>query len=341
MTGREGEGVLVAEGGPAGLGWYAWKGIGRAEGPFRGADFVEGGREGRRGVMAGVGAPPLRRPRRALLSEGENLFVGAFGGIVETTLQMPIITYKVCVQEGRALPTTVGAWYRGVGVSAGALAPITAFQMVMNGIFERAVTRGGALEATDAQKIGVAMAAGATSALLYGPVDLIMIQQQKLRMGPLQAARHIVTAGGVLAIERGFFACAGRESIYTAGYLGLGPVFKARLQNSSDAFASSDLAASIVSSSVAGILASFATQPIDTCKTRMQGDLSGSTYPSATRAFLEAVQNPGGLGSLYKGAVARATRISGAFFIVGNIREAAVLYKSATLDPVHALPAGT
>ena len=256
------------------------------------------------------------------------MVVGAAGGIVETSVLMPIITYKVCVQEGRPLPRGVGGWYRGVGVSAGALAPITAIQMAVNGIIEGAVTGGGASEPTDAQKVGVAMAAGAFSALFYGPVDLVMIQQQKLKMGPIDAVRHIVRQGGALAIERGMVSCAARESIYTAGYLGLGPVLKTRLQRASEWFAGSDLAASVVSSCCAGTLASLVTHPIDTTKTRMQGDLAGTTYPSATRAFLDAVRNPGGVASLYKGAVARATRISGAFFIVGNMREAAVVYKS-------------
>jgi hypothetical protein len=56
---------------------------------------------------------------RVPLSPAENLSVGAFGGALETCLQMPILTYKFCLQEGRALPTSVSGWYRGVGVQAG------------------------------------------------------------------------------------------------------------------------------------------------------------------------------------------------------------------------------
>jgi len=56
---------------------------------------------------------------RVPLSPAENLAVGAFGGALETCLQMPILTYKFCLQEGRALPTTMGGFYRGVGVQAG------------------------------------------------------------------------------------------------------------------------------------------------------------------------------------------------------------------------------
>ena len=41
---------------------------------------------------------------------------------------MPILTFKFCKQEGRPMPTSVGGWYRGVGVQAGTVAPITAIR---------------------------------------------------------------------------------------------------------------------------------------------------------------------------------------------------------------------
>lgn len=58
---------------------------------------------------------------RVPLSPTENLLVGAAGGCLETCLQMPVLTYKFCLQEGRAIPTTIPGFYRGVGVQAGTL----------------------------------------------------------------------------------------------------------------------------------------------------------------------------------------------------------------------------
>ena len=56
---------------------------------------------------------------KATLSPTENLLIGAAGGAVETSFQMPIITYKFCSQEGRAMPSNIARWYRGVFVQAG------------------------------------------------------------------------------------------------------------------------------------------------------------------------------------------------------------------------------
>jgi len=93
---------------------------------------------------------------------------------------VPLITFKICVQSGKPLPSNVAGWYRGVVAAAAPIAPITAIQVAVNGAIERSVT-GGVRDASSVERIGVAMAAGATSSILYSPVDLIVIQQQKVR----------------------------------------------------------------------------------------------------------------------------------------------------------------
>ena len=54
---------------------------------------------------------------RASLTPLENTGVGIFGGCLETFLQMPILTWKFCAQEGRPYPRFPGM-YRGVFVQA-------------------------------------------------------------------------------------------------------------------------------------------------------------------------------------------------------------------------------
>ena len=56
---------------------------------------------------------------RTELSPAQNLAVGCLSGAVESTVNMPVKTYKFCMQECRALPTNVSGWFRGVGVQAG------------------------------------------------------------------------------------------------------------------------------------------------------------------------------------------------------------------------------
>eukprot|EP00493_Phyllostaurus_siculus_P009951 UN10088 len=60
---------------------------------------------------------------RYQLTPTENLLVGMFSGTLETSAQMPLLTWKFCKQEGRAYPTNFAGWYRGIVVQAGKPCP--------------------------------------------------------------------------------------------------------------------------------------------------------------------------------------------------------------------------
>jgi len=239
---------------------------------------------------------------------------------------VPLITFKICVQDGRALPTSIAGWYRGVFANAASLAPITAAQVAVNGTIERMITKG-ERAMSDGEQIGCAMAAGAISSALYSAVDLTVIQQQKMGLGPGGTVSAVIREGGLAKMWRGTISCAARESVYTAGYLGLGPVLTNKIKEANPELG--DLTASIAGSSAAGTFAACVTHPIDTAKTLMQSDLAGKRYTSATQALVSAYKE-GGIRALYKGGMARTVRICGAFFIVGNIREYALDYKNAS-----------
>ena len=244
----------------------------------------------------------------------ENLSVGAVGGALETCLQMPILTYKFCVQEGRALPQSVGGWYRGVTVQAGTVAPITAIQFMANGIIQNAITTfktksTGAVTSpslSGGEQIFAAATAGAISAVVYSPVDLITIQQQKLQLNPINTLKHIYQNYGLThGLYRGFGMCVGREAIYTAGYLGLAPVI-------TDQFVLPYLYPSS-SGQQPSLLASFTGACIaGTSRHRNLHDLLGGLRQPAhvVDTTCTAVSSPGGSWSLDWGTEAAASSTS-------------------------------
>jgi len=261
---------------------------------------------------------------RAQLNVLENLVVGAGGGMVETAIQMPILTYKFAVQEGRALPKSIPGWYRGVVVQCLSVAPITALQVVINGVLERVVT-GGTRNSTKIEQVVNSCTAGAISSIIYCPADLTMIHQQKLNMSPMGTVSTLMKSYGNLSIYRGFFATAFREAFYTCGYLGLAPVFAQIIQERSPE--TSEVSAFFYGSLVGGVIAAIMTHPADTAKTCIQADIDGSMYKNARHAAREYYTNYG-FQSLYRGFIPRATRAIGAAFIVSGIREKAIQFKT-------------
>lgn len=268
-------------------------------------------------------AAPAAKPR-VLLDSSENLIVGSVGGMLETSVLMPVLTWKFCTQEGRPYPKFPGM-YRGVFVQAGSVAPITAVQMVANGVIEKAMG-GGTRKLNDLETVGCAMGAGAFSAILYTPVDMTNIHQQKLSMNPLQTVQHLMKNHGVLSPWRGFCACAGREGIYTAGYLGIAPVLTSKIM-SQPGWESSYFLSSVIASTIGGVIANMASHPIDTCKTVVQADVKGEVYTSAITSFGLLLKDKGVRG-LFLGGLARTIRTCGAFFIVSTLREQAIGNKS-------------
>lgn len=185
---------------------------------------------------------------------------------------------------------------------------------------------------TDKEIVASAAGAGAISAILYTPVDLITIQQQKLVLQPVETARYIIEKHGYTGLFRGFSSCAIREALYSAGYLGLAPIFTyyvSSKDSSSFSQGSPSLAAGICGASLAGILVSTVTHPVDTCKTCVQSDMSGRTYPSAFSA-VTVLYRQGGVSALFKGLIPRVTRICGAFFVCMTLRDIAIDYKTSS-----------
>ena len=62
----------------------------------------------------------------------ESLFIGSLGGTLETLIQMPLLTYKFCLQNNTKLPSRLSLWYKGAIIQSSTIAPITAFQMMSN-----------------------------------------------------------------------------------------------------------------------------------------------------------------------------------------------------------------
>jgi hypothetical protein len=107
------------------------------------------------------------------------------------------------MQDGRPVPWTRPAQlYRGALINAGSMAPINAIQFGADRfISETLLAQNGRI--TDIGKIGVAASAGAISALIGCPAELVMIQQQKKGGSLATQIRQVVLHHGTFAFAKG------------------------------------------------------------------------------------------------------------------------------------------
>lgn len=238
------------------------------------------------------------------------------------------VQLKICSQEGRRMPSNPLHWWRGVTPQALSLAPITATQVASNGVLERIIRQGDTTRSlSETERIVCAMGAGSISSIIYSPVDLCVIQQQRQGKSPFAALSSVMQQHGVLSVARGFWSCVAREAVYTAGYLALAPLGKEQLMQRSNWMKQNEMTASLLGSCAGGTIAAMATHPVDTAKTQVQADLGRKNVKSFFDAMAQVYRNDG-LAGLYRGGLARTARTCGAFFIVSNVREQAIRYKT-------------
>jgi hypothetical protein len=250
------------------------------------------------------------------LSSSQNLLVGMFSGTCETFLQMPLITWKICQQNGNPFPKTIGGWYRGVMIQTASIAPITAFQVWTNSILTNTFINNSKI--TSSEKISIAALSGGLSSVIYSPVDLITIHQQKTKKSMIKTSNMIFKNNGLLSLWKGIFPCAIRESIYVSGFLGFSPIMCKYFNQETNL---GENYSKIFGCLFTGITCSLITHPFDTTKTLIQSDLNTkrNLFP-----YMNELYQTNGLSYFYKGCIPRALRSAGAFGVFLVMEEQAI-----------------
>ncbi len=227
--------------------------------------------------------------------------------------------WKNARQQGLPFTLDPRVTYRGYVSNCANMFSCTVWQFAVNGWCKQqlAEASGGKSSKLGAGgELGCAFVAGGTSALIGGPLELIMIQQQR-KGGSLAQAAARITQGGLSQWARGLWPTAGREAVYTGGYLGVAPIVRNAIQERFPAW--SEDQCRVGAAIAGGFFACYLSHPFDTAKTCMQGDLERKTYRDflgTTRKLVDA----GGVASLYRGAPWRLFRQVCAVFILDKVR---------------------
>lgn len=236
---------------------------------------------------------PLRR-----LSELENLSLGIASGVVEQVLTQPFLYWKNSFIQGLPFTTNPKLLYRGTAASVGNMSLTTGVQFYTGGMYQKMVTGGVGTEMTYGQEIGTAFMGGVTSGPICSVMELVMIQQQNFGGSLMSTCSRLVKEDGVRILLRGSLATCGREAFYTAGYLGIVPATQRYLTKE---YALDPLAGNFLGATVGGLACAAITQPLDTAKTCMQGDVKGNKYTTITQTLRTLHKEYGSVRAMYRG----------------------------------------
>jgi hypothetical protein len=171
---------------------------------------------------------------------------------------------KNMVQQKQPISMNPAHMYRGVGANAVNMGSCTMIQFAVGGKLKSLVLGGEKRHLRLGEEMACGAAAGAFSATVGSPLELIMIQQQRKGGSIATAVSNIIKAPA--NVGRGFVGAAIRESLWTCGYLSIPPVVRRTLmENYPEQFPDNNTAR-VPAALLGGLFACYLTHPADTCK---------------------------------------------------------------------------
>lgn len=244
--------------------------------------------------------------------------LGAICGTADTTLLQSTNYWKNAVQQGLPFTLNPAVLYRGYGANVVNNGFCLMSQFFFNGIAKKALTGGRDRPLTGAEKIGTGFSAGVVSGVVCGPIELVMIQQQRKGGGFFQTLMNCVR-GGPSVFFRGTTGMCLREGVYCAGFLGIMPVVREYVRtNFSDTIGKTEDSARLAATFIAGPLCCFLSHPPDTLKTVLQGDIEQARFKGYIQS-MGVLRSETGLKSLWRGFPWRLFRQLCAVFLFDKI----------------------
>lgn len=251
----------------------------------------------------------------AQLNEFQNATVGMAVGVIEVLCLQPLNYCKNMVQQGQPLSADPRKLYRGVGANAVNMGSCTMIQFAVGGALKQRLLGGTSRQLAPHEEMGAGIAAGVTSALVGSPLELVMIQQQRKGGGTAATVRRVATPNSAM---RGFVGAAVREGLWTCGYLSIPPIVRRQLRERYPERFDSDAKARVPAALLGGLFACYLTQPFDTVKTCMQGDIERKTFGTFTETAKKIGEE--GITAFYRGATFRYGRMVCAVFMMDTLQ---------------------
>lgn len=246
----------------------------------------------------------------------QNMSLGILAGAASKVVNYPLIFFKNSTQQGLPLSINPRVVYRGLPMGMINMGGTTGTQFVLCGMFQKLLSGGDSTQMTPQKEVLAALLGGAVSGIPNSMYELIMIQQQRFGGNMIGTGVKVYGKYGVGGLLRGLSPTIGREGFFTMAMLGTVPVLHTYLR---EGYEINDNVALGVASLTGSLSACVFTQPFDTIKTCMQGDVKREKFGDivATVRNITAESVTG----LWRGLQYRAALITTSFFLVNKVKQ--------------------
>lgn len=234
---------------------------------------------------------------------------GIAANTIAVTIMQPAFVFKTYFQNNLGAPP-LKALPRGLFANIIGGGALQATVFYANTLTQKHIPE----PRTLAQSLGINLISGAIGAQVATVVERIMILQQLEKKTVKDIVQSIIKTEGLPGLFKGNIACMSRDSLYIAGIFSCTDFVNTNLKAVIADKEKRQFAASLISGGAVG----FATNALDTVKTRMQGDRTGN-YHAFTQTISKLIKEEGPR-SLVNGAGARVIVIAGLTSIIVKVK---------------------
>lgn len=165
-------------------------------------------------------------------------------------------------------------------------------------MFQKLAAGGSGEDLTFSEEVTAGFLGGAASGPVCSMLELIMIQQQRFGGTCVGTFSRVLRTHGPNGLLRGLVPSTAGEAFYTAGYLGTVPATRKHMR---EEYGLPGWLGDFLGATGAGMLCTFISQPLDTVKTCMQGDVSREKYGTPVQTLRQLYKEYGSISAFYRG----------------------------------------
>lgn len=250
-------------------------------------------------------------PELTLNDTQKNAAIGAIAGSIETAVTHPIWAFKTRLQNGDYLTLNPKILYRGFLLNAATSVPIAALLLGTDKFLQK-ICFNPVSDLSTSQKSFSAFGAGALSASIICPIEMVMTWQGRTGKNAPATIASLRAQGGIRCLFNGFTPTLLRDGTSGACLLALMPTCKKTLRN----YTHNDSTASLASGMLSGLTATVLTQGIDTIKTTQQSANPALLF--SFKAAFKKIKTEQGFKGFNKGFIPRSMNMACSITVMGS-----------------------
>ena len=255
-----------------------------------------------------------KQQQKSVLTTPQSFAVGGIAGALDAAINHPLWSTKIRMQMTAPLSFNPKILYQGVAIRIASKVPITAIQVGVDTLLYPHLCTYHPLS-SDTQRYVSAFFAGACSALVYGPLEMPIIQMNQKKSSLPQTLTVLGQTRGVLSIYTGFFLTAIREGTFALSFLAAYPAFKAEFAKRLGDEQPEKVSA-LLGGVTSGSLTAFFTHPFDAAR----GVIQQSETPKTNMQAIKALYNSHGTLGFFRGVTPRMGLVSSSVIFIGEVR---------------------